>query len=75
MSFLKRFTPETAKYPESNSSNFQSCKGSYSAQHPLLAARLTTRSIHKRDHLDDYKDVNPFVRAEAGEDDKADITW
>jgi hypothetical protein len=50
---------------EEHPDEWNSCKSSYSARHPMLAARLTAKSIRKRDHLVDYKEVNPFARAEA----------
>jgi len=49
---------------EEHSDEFHSCKSSYSAQHPMLAARLAVKSIRKRDHLENYQEVNPFARAE-----------
>ena len=51
---------------EEHSDKFHSCKSSYSAQHPILVARLAVKSIRKRDHLDNYQEVNPFARAEPG---------
>ena len=51
---------------EEHSDKFYSCKSSYSAQHPILVARLAVKSIRKRDHLDNYQEVNPFARAEPG---------
>jgi hypothetical protein len=64
MSLFKAQTP--AQIIEKHSEESHSCKSSYSAQHPMLAARLTVKSIRKRDHLENYQEVNPFARAEAG---------
>lgn len=62
MSFFKAQQP--AQIIEKHSDEFHSCK-TYSAQHPMLAARAV-KSIRKRDHLDNYQEVNSFARAEAG---------
>ena len=62
MSLFKAQTP--AQITEEHSDEFHSCKSSYSAQHPMLAARLAVKSIRKRDHLENYQEVNPFARAE-----------
>jgi len=51
---------------EEHSDKLHMCKPSYSAQHPLLqAATLSGSKVCKKDHLQTYQEMNPFVRAEA----------
>jgi len=64
MSFFQAQT--SAQIIEDHSDEFHSSESSYSAQHPMLVARLAVKSIRKGDHLDNYQEVNPFARAEAG---------
>lgn len=47
---------------EEHSDELHVCQSSYSAQHPMLAFRLSVKNIGKKDHLDDYREVNPFER-------------